>query len=282
MALGEHLRELRRRVILAVSGILIGAIVGWVFYKPKTIGPIVIADKIHIGPWHTDGIFATLQQPIAAIQGMNDETIASLNFQGIGTAFDMQLRIALFAGALLSSPWWIYQIFAFVTPGLTRNEKKYMFGFLGAAIPLFVAGALLAWSVLPKAMEVLVGEFTPEDTQNLIAADVYLKFVMQFVIAFGIAFLLPLVMVAINFLGLIKGVTWLKGWRWAVVGIFTFCAFATPNPEPTAMVFMALPILGLYFIAVYICHVNDKRVAKRRAQEDAELAAADSTSVASA
>lgn len=282
MALGEHLKELRQRVLYAVAGILIGAIVGWIFYKPKTIGPISFGDKLTIGPWHTDGIFATLQQPIRAIEGMNEGTIAALNFQGIGTAFDMQLRIALFAGALLTSPWWIYQIFAFVTPGLTRQEKKYMFGFFGAAVPLFIAGASLAWSVLPKAMEVLVGEFTPADTQNLIAADVYLKFVMQFVIAFGIAFLLPLVMVAINFLGLVKGVTWLRGWRWAVIGIFTFCAFATPNPEPTAMIFMALPILGLYFIAVYICHLNDKRVAKRRAQEDAELAASDDASAATA
>ena len=278
MALAEHLRELRRRVILAVSGILVGAVAGWIFYNPKTIGPIVLFDKVQIGPLHTNGIFATLQQPIAAINGMNEDTLASLNFQGIGTAFDMQLRIALFAGALLTSPWWLYQLFAFVTPGLTRKEKQYMFGFLGAAVPLFLAGALLAWSVLPKAMEVLVGEFTPAETQNLIAADVYLKFVMQFVIAFGIAFLLPLVMVAINFLGLIKGITWLKGWRWAVVGIFTFCAFATPNPEPTAMIFMALPILALYFIAVYVCHLNDKRVAKRRAQEDAELAAAEADS----
>lgn len=282
MALAEHLRELRRRVILAVSGILIGAVVGWVFYKPKTIGPMLILDTVRIPRIHTDGIFAALQGPIAAIQGMNDSTLASLNFQGIGTAFDMQLRIAIWAGAILTSPWWIYQIFAFITPGLNRQEKQYMFGFLGAAVPLFVAGAAVAWSVLPRAMQVLIGDFTPDETQNLIAADVYLKFVMQFVIAFGIAFLLPLVMVAINFLGLVKAETWLKGWRWAIVGIFTFCAFATPNPEPTAMIFMALPIVILYFLAVLVCHLHDKRAAKRRAQEDAELAAADDSSTDSA
>lgn len=273
MALGDHLRELRRRVILAVVGILIGAIIGWIFYNPVTIGPVSVFGLFTIGPLYTPGIFATLQAPIAAIQGMDDDNLAALNFQGIGTAFDMQLRIALFAGVLISSPWWIYQAFAFVTPGLTRKEKQYTYGFLGAAVPLFFAGAAVAWSVLPRAMEILIAEFTPEDTQNLIAADVYLKFVMQFVLAFGIAFLLPLVMVALNFLGIVKGETWLRGWRWAIVGIFTFCAFATPNPEPTAMIFMALPIVGLYFIAVLVCHLHDKRVAKRRAEEDAELAA---------
>jgi len=261
-----------------VSGILVGAVIGWIFYGAVTIGPLHISDSLTIGPLHFGGIFPALQEPIAAIQGLDDDDLASLNFQGIGTAFDMQIRIALFAGTLISAPWWIYQVFAFITPGLTRKEKQYTFGFLGAAVPLFATGAALAWSVLPRAMEVLVAEFTPDGTQNLIAADVYLKFVMQFVIAFGIAFLLPLVMVAMNFLGLIKGQTWLKGWRWAIVGIFTFCAFATPNPEPFAMIAMALPIVTLYFIAVWICHLRDKQVAKRRAREDAELAAGSTTS----
>lgn len=274
MALAEHLKELRRRVLLAVSGILVGGIIGWALYNPTTIGPIG-----PIGPIRIPGVFETLQGPIEALRAERPE-IVTLNFDSIGAAFDMQLRIALFTGLILTSPWWIYQILAFITPGLTRKEKQYTFGFLGAAVPLFLTGALLAWSVLPKALEVLVGGFTPENTTNILTASVYLKFVMQFVVAFGIAFLLPLIMVALNYMGVIKGATWLKGWRWAVVGIFTFCAFATPNPEPTAMIFMALPILGLYFLAVLICHLHDKRVARRRAQEDAELAADASGSVA--
>ncbi|WP_420114619.1 twin-arginine translocase subunit TatC [Pseudactinotalea sp.] len=298
MALAEHLRELRRRVILAAAGILIGAIVGWILYNPtfvgtvgidtlaaganpKTFSPLVLLDRIAIGPWYIPGVFETLQRPVEVLQAARPELV-TLNFQGIGTAFDMQLRISLFTGLLLTSPWWIYQILAFITPGLTKNERKYTFGFMAAAVPLFITGASLAWSVLPKALEVLIGSFTPDNTTNLLAADVYLKFVMQFVIAFGIAFLLPLVMVALNFMGVVKAGLWLKGWRWAVVGIFTFCAFATPNPEPTAMIFMALPILALYFIAVLICHVHDKRAATRRAEEDAELAAADDTSTVDA
>lgn len=268
MALGEHLRELRKRVLLAVAGILAGAVIGWVVYNPTTIGPFG-----SFGPIHIPGVFDVLQGPIQALKEVRGDEIVTLNFATIGASFDMRIRISLFTALLLTSPWWLYQIFAFITPGLTRKEKQYTFGFLGAAVPLFVAGALLAWSVLPKALEVLVGDLTPDGTTNILSASDYLKFVMQFVIAFGLAFLLPLVMVALNFMGVVKGVTWLRGWRWAIIGIFTFCAFATPNPEPTAMILMALPIIGLYFIAVYICYLHDRRVAKRRAQEDAELAA---------
>ena len=275
MALGEHLRELRRRVLLAVGGILVGTIIGWVLYNPTTIGPFG-----SFGPVHIPGVFDTLQSPIEALQAER-ENIVTLNFDSIGGAFDMRLRISLFVGLLLTSPWWIYQIFAFVTPGLTRKEKQYTYGFLGAAVPLFAAGALLAWSVLPKALEVLMGDLTPDGATNILTASIYLKFVMQFVIAFGLAFLLPLVMVALNFLGVVKGITWLKAWSWAVIGIFTFCAFATPNPEPTAMILMALPIIALYFIAIAISFVHDRRVAKRRAQEDAELALGSTDAAAS-
>lgn len=256
MALAEHLRELRRRVLLSVGGILLGAIVGWIVY-----------------PY----VFDALQQPIELLNAERED-MATLNFEGIGTAFDMQIRVALFTGVIITSPWWIYQILAFITPGLTSQERKYTFGFLAAAVPLFGAGAWLAWTVFPRAMLVLLGQFTPDGTTNILTASVYLKFVMQFVLAFGIAFLMPLIMVALNFLGVVSGRTWLKAWRWAIVGIFTFCAFATPNPEPTAMIFMALPIITLYFLAVWISFMHDKRMAKRRAAEDAELSSSSETS----
>ncbi|MFV0425958.1 MAG: twin-arginine translocase subunit TatC [Beutenbergiaceae bacterium] len=251
MALGDHLRELRRRVLFAVGGILIGSIVGWIIY-----------------PY----VFDALQQPIELLKQERTD-LASLNFDSVGTAFDMQIRISLFTGVLVTSPWWIFQILAFITPGLTTKERKYMFGFLAAAVPLFSVGAWLAWTVLPRAILVLLGQFTPDGTTVILSASTYLKFVMQFVLAFGIAFLMPLIMVALTFLGIVSGKTWLKAWRWAIVGIFTFCAFATPNPEPTAMILMALPIVGLYFLAVAISFLRDKQVAKRRAAEDAELAA---------
>lgn len=251
MALAAHLRELRRRFLLAAGGLLVGAIAGWVLYDP---------------------VFAALQAPI---RGLNDGTqTAALNFDGIASSFDMKIRIALFLGVLLTSPWWIYQLWAFVTPGLTSKERRYAVAFMAAAVPLFLAGAFLAWTVLPNAVRLLT-EFTPEGSVNFINASVYLKFVMQFILAFGAAFLMPLLMVVVNFLGLVKAGTWLRGWRWAIVGIFTFCAFATPTPDAISMILMALPIVGLYFLAVGVCQLHDRRVARRRAAEDAALAGGD-------
>ena len=254
MALGAHLRELRRRFLLVAGGLLVGAIVGWVLYNP---------------------VFEALQQPI---EGLNNQgQTAALNFDGVASSFDMKIRIALFLGVIIASPWWIYQIWAFVTPGLTSKEQRYAIGFMGAAVPLFLAGAFLAWSVLPNAVKILT-EFTPEGSVNFINASVYLKFVMQFILAFGVAFLMPLMMVVVNFLGLVKAGTWLRGWRWAIVGIFTFSAFATPTPDAVSMILMALPIILLYFGAVGVCALHDRRMAKRRAAEDAELAGGDADS----
>ncbi|CAM3272000.1 twin-arginine translocase subunit TatC [Occultella aeris] len=259
MALTAHLRELRKRFVLAAIGLAVGTIGGWFLFDP---------------------VFQALQAPIDQLA--EEGRVAALNFGGIATSFDIKIRVALFVGALVSSPWWLYQVWAFITPGLTTKERRSALGFVAAAVPLFFAGAYLAWSVLPNAVRILT-EFTPEGSVNWIGADVYLKFVMQFMLAFGIAFLMPLIMVVVNFLGLVRGQTWLKGWRWAIVGIFTFCAFATPTPDAISMILMALPIVGLYFIAVFICFQHDKRADKRRAKEDAELDAAladDTTSAA--
>ncbi|TDE92813.1 twin-arginine translocase subunit TatC [Occultella glacieicola] len=259
MALTAHLRELRKRVVLAAIGLAVGAVVGWILYDP---------------------VFKALQAPVDDL--VAEGRMAALNFGGIATSFDIKIRVALFVGAFISSPWWIYQAWAFITPGLTKKERRNAIGFVAAAVPLFLAGAYLAWSVLPNAVRILT-EFTPEGSVNWISADVYLKFVMQFMLAFGAAFLMPLVMVVVTFLGLVRGTTWLKGWRWALVGIFTFCAFATPTPDAISMILLALPIIALYFIAVLICIRHDKRRDKRRAEEDAKLDAAladDTTSAA--
>ncbi|WP_328804227.1 twin-arginine translocase subunit TatC [Occultella kanbiaonis] len=259
MALTAHLRELRKRFVLAAIGLAVGTIVGWFLFDP---------------------VFQALQDPINSLA--DEGRVAALNFGGIATSFDVKIRVALFLGVLVSSPWWVYQIWAFITPGLTTKERRSAIGFVGAAVPLFFAGAFLAWSVLPNAVRILT-EFTPPDSVNWIDALTYLKFVTQFILAFGAAFLMPLIMVVVTFLGLVRGRTWLKGWRWAIVGIFTFCAFATPTPDAISMILMALPIVGLYFIAVLICIRHDKRADKRRAKEDAELDAAladDTTSAA--
>ncbi len=131
-------------------------------------------------------------------------------------------------------------------------------------MPLFLGGAAVAWWALPHAVRMLLS-FTPAGAQNLIDAPTYMSFVMRVVLAFGIAFLLPVVMVALNFVGLVTGRSWLRGWRWAIVVVFTFAAIATPTPDPWTMLMVALPMVLLYFAAVWVCTLHDKRVDRKKA-----------------
>lgn len=252
MPLGEHLKEFRRRFIFAGIGIFIGAIGGWFLYDP---------------------VFSALQEPVEALTDRG--LLAQLNFDGLASSFDVRIRISAFIGFILSSPWWLFQIWGFITPALTRKERLGTIGFMAAAVPLFAGGLFTAWTVIPRAVTFLT-QFTPEGTRNLISAEIYIKFVLQFLLAFGIAYLLPLVMVALSLLGSVKGSTWLKGWRWAILIIFIFAAAVTPSSmggDIVGMFIMAIPLLLLYWIAVGISLMADKRIAKRRAAIDAELAA---------
>ncbi len=236
MPLREHVRELRTRALLAAAGVVAGAIGGWFVY-----------------PW----VFDVLQGPLTDVARERGELIA-LNFAGVAAPLDLQVKLSLFVGVLVTSPWWIYQLWAFVTPGLTRRERRVTVGFLAAAVPLFAAGAGLAWWLLPKAVGLLVG-LTPDGAVNVIDAQTYLGFVMRIVLAFGVAFLLPVVMVGLDAVGLVTAATWLAGWRWAVLLAFVFAAVATPTADVVSMVGLALPICALYFGAIGICTLLDRR-----------------------
>lgn len=244
MSLGRHLVELRKRLVLAVAGILVGAVAGWFVY---------------------DRVFALLQEPLLRAAEERG-TVVAINFEGAVSALDMRVMCSFFLGVLVSSPWWLYQLWAFVTPGLTRRERGYSLGFLGAAVPLFAAGAALAWWVLPRAMLILT-EFVPEGALNLMNAQVYLGFVMRLVLAFGLAFVLPVVMVALNAVGLVRARTLLGGWRWAVMLAFVFSAVTTPTGDVSTMFLLALPICALYFGAVGVSALLDRARDRRAAPQ---------------
>jgi sec-independent protein translocase protein TatC len=244
MPLMDHLRELRNRVLLAASGLAVGAVVGWFVYNP---------------------LFEALQRPILNLAKQRSSQVV-INFSGVATSLDMQLKVALFAGVILSSPWWIYQLWAFIAPGLSRRERHYTLAFVAAGVPLFLGGAAVAWWLLPKAVAVLTG-FTPQGAANIIDAQTYLGFVMRMVLAFGVAFLLPVVMVGLTLVGMVRAKVWLAGWRWAVLLTALFSAMATPTGDALSMFVLMGPMVVLYFAAVGVGAVFDRRRDARRAAE---------------
>ena len=252
MSLGQHLIELRKRLTRAALGIVAGAIGGWFLY---------------------DIIWAAMRDPIeriAAAQGADHGTVA-LNYTSITGAFDVRIQIALTVGLVISSPIWLYQIFAFLVPGLTKREKRYTFAFFFSAIPLFLAGCAAGWFVLPHIVE-LMYTFVPAGSTTFYETKYYLDFVLKLVLATGIAFVLPVFLVLLNFVGILEGKTILKGWRWAVLAIAVFTAIATPAADVVSMFLLAIPMVVLYFAAVGVSLLHDRSVAKRAQAFEAELA----------
>jgi len=240
MSLGDHLRELRRRFIIAAAAVLVGSVLGWVEYN-----------------WLFTQIMAPLRR-LAAERG----GLVNINFGGITQPFTVQLQVAMFVGVIVASPVWLFQVWGFIVPGLTKREKRTAMAFVAAAVPLFLAGCFLATKVVPKAVEVLLG-FTPEGAANLPDAALYLTFVTRFILAFGLAFLLPVFLVGLNVAHVLPGRIMLKGWRVAVILIFVFAAMMTPTPDAWTMLVLALPMIGFFYAAVGVSMLLDKRRARR-------------------
>jgi len=243
MPLSDHLRELRSRLVKSLLAIAVGTALGWIYY---------------------DTLFDVIRAPFddvvaeAAAAG-RDVTLA---FTGVADPFVMQLKVAGVTGVLLASPVWIYQLWRFITPGLHRHERRWGLGFAAVATPLFLAGAALAYSVLPKGLDVLLG-FTPENVENIISVDRYLSFFLRMLLVFGVGFLLPLLVVGLNLAGVLPAARLRSWWRWIVMGVVLFAAVATPTGDPFNLALLALPLLALVILAWLVCWLNDRRRARR-------------------
>lgn len=235
MPLADHLRELRNRFLIAAGAIFLATIPAWMFYEPA---------------------LKTLAKPLYD-QGGN------VFFGDLMAPFALQLQVSLFLSLIVSSPVWLYEIWAFVVPGLTRKEKRTSIGFLVTAVPLFAAGCAIAYVALPKAVEILLS-FIPPEMRSLISAADYFGWVTRFILAFGCAFLLPVFMVALNLVHVLSARAMLRGWRVAVIVIFIFSAVITPTPDPWTMLALAMPMVGLYFAAYGVARLIEWRRVKRR------------------
>lgn len=246
MSLGEHLTELRNRLVISAVTVLLLAIVGWIIF-----------------PW----VFEALKRPfeLASEQGLN----AYLNFQGVGTGLNVRLQMSAYVGLILSSPMIMLQVWLFVMPGLHKNERRYAIGFFGSAIPLFFIGCLAGYWAVNQLVPVLL-TFTPQTDQveQLIRYDEYLSLLVKTMLAFGVAFVVPVVMVLLNFMGLVSGRAMLKAWRWIIFLSFAFTAVMVPTPEPITLIAMSAAISALFFGAIVIAILHDRRQAKRSGDED--------------
>ncbi len=248
MALKEHLREARNRLFKSAVAVIVATVLGFFVYEP---------------------VLRALAAPIIAINEQEGRT-ASLNFDSAASPFDLLIQVSVFLGLVLSSPVWLYQLWAFITPGLKTKERRIALAFIAVAFPLFLAGIALAWLILPNAVRVLT-EFTPEDFSNYISVSVYFAFVLRLMLAFGIAFLLPVVLVGLNMVGLISGRQVLKAWRITVFLVCLFAAMAAPGGDALSMFYLAVPLLLLFFLAIGLCLLNDKRRARRTAAREAAV-----------
>lgn len=239
MPLIEHLLELRKRLMWAAVAILVGAVAGWF------LSDLVL--QFLTGPLQSQG-----------------KAFAKINFGSITGAFDVRFEIAIIVGVVITSPIWLFQIFAFLTPAFTRQEKKYVFGFFFSAVPLFLAGCAAGAFVIPHIVGLMVG-FAPINTASLIDGKGYLDFVLRLILVIGVAFVLPVFLVLLNFVGVLQGATILKSWRIAILAITVFTAVATPSADIISMLLLALPMVVLYFIAVAVALLHDKRKARRDA-----------------
>lgn len=250
MPLARHLIELRKRLFRSALGILAGAAVGWFL---------------------SGYVMDSLRGPVSLIASAQNRA-AALNFGDVTSAFDLKLQIALTVGVVISSPIWLFQIFAFLVPGLTGKEKRYTFGFFFTAVPLFLAGCAGGWFVLPHIVALLTS-FAGSQDAAFINAKPYYDFVLKLVLAIGIAFVLPVFVVLLNFIGILSAASILKSWRIAILLIVLFTAIATPAADIVSMFMLAAPMILLYFLAAGVAALHDRRVAKKLSLVNPESAA---------
>jgi sec-independent protein translocase protein TatC len=240
MTLVEHLKELRNRLFIAVIAVIVGSIVAWFFYN----------DLYRLLTVPADRAITHLDQS----QQKNVKIFTS----GVTGAFILRTKVSLVAGIIGSSPIWLYELWAFIMPGLHRNERRWTLLFVAIAGPLFVGGVALGFWVMPKGLTVML-DFTPNGLSNLIDVNSYLNFVLRVLLVFGVAFEIPLFVVLLNLAGIVSGKQ-LGRWRsWIVMATFVFAAVATPSTDPITMLMLAIPMTLLFLMSEVIARVIDKR-----------------------
>jgi sec-independent protein translocase protein TatC len=245
MALADHLRELRARILRVAVLLTVGTVVAWFFYpqlfdlilRPYNEAKVMLGGRVKTEPY----------------------------ISGAGGPLLIQLKISALAAVVLTCPIWLYEIWGFIVPGLHPQEKRWTRLFALVAGPLFVAGVAIGYYVLPKGLQVLLS-FVPSHVQSLLEFSEYFSFFTRMLLVFGVAFEVPLFVVLLNLAGVLPGRTLARYRPWIIVGVFVFAAVATPSTDPFSMSMLAIPMTILFLVSEVIARTVDRR--RRREAEE--------------
>jgi len=255
MPLMDHIRELRNRVVKMLLALGAGMVVGFIFFNP---------------------VWKVIERPLchAVIRGQTGCSTLGVNMPSLDGPLDpfyLRVKVAVIVAVVLSSPVWLYQIWAFIAPGLYARERRWGYLFIAAAVPLFLAGVTLAYWSLGRSMHYLLG-LTPAGVANILQVDQYMSFVMAMVLAFGIAFEVPLLIIMLNLAGILTHERFRKWRRVLIFAVFVVAGMANPSPDPTTMLILGGACVALVEVAEFIVWSNDRRRARAHPDPYAGLA----------
>lgn len=241
MALSDHFRELRARIIRMALYLVLGTVVAFFFW---------------------DQLFALIFKPYQdAADRLGESVDTKAVISGVGGPLMLQLKLCSVAGVVGSAPLWLREIWGFLVPGLHAHERKWSRIFMVIAGPLFILGVAVGYYVLPKGIEVLLG-FTQGDLESLVDFGEYYAFVTRMLLVFGIAFEIPVFVIMLNLTGMVSGRALGRYRPFIIVATFVFAAVATPSTDPFSMLMLALPMVLLFFLAELIARLVDRRRAR--------------------
>ena len=249
MSLVEHMYELRNRLTIALVAIVITTVFGYIWFAVPFFG-LPSLGEILKGPY--------CSLPASSRAVFTADGSCTLLGTGPFDQFTLRLKVGATAGVVLACPIWLYQIWAFIVPGLHPRERKWTRVFAAIAGPLFLLGVTVGYYVLPKGLSILL-DFTPADVSNLIEVSRYLSFILRMLLVFGVAFEIPLFVVLLNLAGIVTGRALGRARAWIVLGTFVFAAVATPSTDPISMLFLAVPMTLLFLISEGIARLIDRR-----------------------